>query len=35
MRDVVSELGLIPEDRIDDALDVRQMTERGLPEADQ
>ena len=33
VRDVVSELGLLPEDRIDDALNVREMTEPGLPES--
>ncbi|TVP55784.1 MAG: class II fumarate hydratase [Gemmatimonadales bacterium] len=33
VRDVVSELRLLPEDRIDDALNVREMTEPGLPES--
>jgi fumarate hydratase, class II len=32
VRDVVRERGLLPEDRIDAALDVRSMTEPGLPE---
>jgi fumarate hydratase class II len=32
VRDVVRERGLLPDDRIDDALDVRSMTEPGLPE---
>ena len=32
VRDVVREKGLLPEDRIDEALDVRSMTEPGLPE---
>jgi fumarate hydratase class II len=31
VRDVVRERGLLPEDRIDEALDVRAMTEPGLP----
>ena len=31
VRDVVLEMGLIPEDRIDDLLDVRSMTEPGIP----
>ena len=34
VRDVVRELELLPEDRIDEALDVRQMTERGLAPTD-
>jgi fumarate hydratase class II len=32
VRDIVREKGLLPEDQIDDALDVRSMTEPGLPE---
>jgi aspartate ammonia-lyase len=32
VRDVVREQGLLPEDEIDAALDVRSMTEPGLPE---
>jgi len=32
VRDVVREKGLLPEDRIDEALDVRAMTEPGLPD---
>jgi len=32
VRDVVRERGLLPEDQIDSALDVRSMTEPGLPE---
>jgi fumarate hydratase class II len=32
VRDVVREKGLLPEDQIDDALDVRSMTEPGLPD---
>ncbi|MDX1390292.1 MAG: class II fumarate hydratase, partial [Acidobacteriota bacterium] len=32
VREVVRERGLLPEDRIDEALDVRSMTEPGLPE---
>ena len=32
VRDVVQERGLLPEDELDDALDVRGMTEPGLPE---
>jgi fumarate hydratase class II len=32
VRQVVRERGLLPEDQIDDALDVRSMTEPGLPE---
>jgi fumarate hydratase class II len=32
VRDVVREQKLLPEDQIDDALDVRSMTEPGLPE---
>ena len=32
VRDIVRERGLLPEDQIDDALDVRAMTEPGLPE---
>ena len=31
VREVVRERGLLPEDKIDDALDVRSMTEPGLP----
>ena len=31
VRDVVAEKGLLPDDQIDDALDVRGMTEPGLP----
>ncbi|GAB5534629.1 MAG: class II fumarate hydratase [Rubricoccaceae bacterium] len=31
VRDVVLEMGLIPEDRVDDVLDVRSMTEPGIP----
>ena len=31
VRDVVVEKGLLPDDQIDDALDVRGMTEPGLP----
>ena len=31
VRDVVLEMGLIPEDRLDDVLDVRSMTEPGIP----
>ncbi len=31
VRDVVAEQGLLPEDQIDEALDVRGMTEPGLP----
>jgi fumarate hydratase class II len=31
VRDVVREAGLIPEDKLDEALDVRSMTEPGLP----
>ena len=31
VRDVVLEMGLIPEDRIDEILDVRSMTEPGIP----
>ena len=34
VRDVVLELGLLPPDEVDKALDVRDMTEPGLPEAD-
>ncbi|MEL6615103.1 MAG: hypothetical protein AAFQ43_05165 [Bacteroidota bacterium] len=34
VRDVVLEMGLIPEDRIDDILDVRGMTEPGIPGRD-
>jgi fumarate hydratase class II len=34
VREVVLEMGLIPEDQIDDALDVRSMTEPGLPGKD-
>jgi fumarate hydratase class II len=32
VRDIVREKGLLPEDQIDDALDVRSMTEPGLPD---
>ncbi|MGD8322450.1 MAG: aspartate ammonia-lyase, partial [Gemmatimonadota bacterium] len=32
VREIVLREGLIPEDKIDDALDVRGMTEPGLPE---
>jgi fumarate hydratase class II len=32
VRDIVRERGLLPEDQIDDALDVRAMTEPGLPD---
>jgi len=32
VRDIVREQGLLPEDQIDGALDVRSMTEPGLPE---
>ena len=32
VRDIVREKGLLPEDKIDEALDVRAMTEPGLPE---
>ncbi|MCH7992239.1 MAG: class II fumarate hydratase [Gemmatimonadetes bacterium] len=32
VRDIVREKGLLPEDQIDEALDVRAMTEPGLPE---
>jgi len=32
VRDIVRERGLLPEDQIDDALDVRSMTEPGLPD---
>lgn len=32
VRDVVREKGLLPDDKIDEALDVRAMTEPGLPE---
>lgn len=32
VRDLVREQGLLPEDEIDDALDVRSMTEPGLPD---
>jgi fumarate hydratase class II len=32
VRDIVRERALLPEDKIDDALDVRAMTEPGLPE---
>ena len=32
VRDIVREKGLLPEDQIDQALDVRAMTEPGLPE---
>ncbi len=32
VRDIVRERGLLPDDQIDDALDVRAMTEPGLPE---
>jgi len=32
VRDVVREQGLLPDDQIDEALDVRAMTEPGLPE---
>jgi aspartate ammonia-lyase len=32
VREVVLERGLLPEDKIDEALDVRGMTEPGLPE---
>ena len=31
VRDVVVEMGLIPEERLDDVLDVRSMTEPGIP----
>lgn len=31
VRDVVKEKGLLPEEKLDDALDVRSMTEPGLP----
>jgi fumarate hydratase class II len=31
VRDVVRELGLLPADQLDEALDVRDMTEPGLP----
>ena len=31
VRDVVLEMGLIPEDRVDEVLDVRSMTEPGIP----
>ena len=34
VRDVVAEQGLLPEDQIDEALDVRGMTEPGLPSAE-
>ncbi|OZC01820.1 class II fumarate hydratase [Rubricoccus marinus] len=34
VRDVVLEMGLIPEDRIDEILDVRGMTEPGIPGRD-
>jgi fumarate hydratase class II len=33
VREVALREGLLPEDRIDDALDVRGMTEPGLPES--
>jgi len=32
VREIVHERGLLPEEKIDDALDVRSMTEPGLPE---
>ncbi len=32
VRDVVREKELLPDDKIDDALDVRSMTEPGLPD---
>ncbi len=32
VREIVREKGLLPEDRIDEALDVRSMTEPGLPD---
>ena len=31
VRDVVLEMGLIPEERLDEVLDVRSMTEPGIP----
>ena len=31
VRDVILEMGLLPEDRIDEVLDVRSMTEPGIP----
>jgi len=31
VRDVVKEMALLPEDQLDEALDVRSMTEPGLP----
>lgn len=31
MRDVALEMDLMPEDELDEALDVRDMTEPGLP----
>jgi fumarate hydratase class II len=34
VREVVLRRGLIPEEEIDEALDVRRMTEGGLPEED-
>lgn len=33
VRDIVREKGLLPDDQIDEALDVRSMTEPGLPDA--
>ena len=33
VRQIVRERGLLPEDKIDEALDVRSMTEPGLPDA--
>ena len=32
VREIVLREGLLPEDKIDDALDVRGMTEPGLPD---
>ena len=33
VRDIVTEKRLLPEEQIDEALDVRSMTEPGLPES--
>jgi len=34
VRDVVRELNLIPEDELDELLNVREMTEPGIPGSD-